>query len=189
VKSVILNSENNFYGFFIGGEGVVDIFYLSPIMGTGGGKWGIVVSLFRGRYQHALDEKGRVAIPGRYREILDGAGENSALIVTAEPDECLSVYPLAVWVELEKKIMTLPQMNPDLKTYLRFVVGYATECFPDRQGRILLPAPLREFAHLDRDVWFVGVLDKFEIWDGSRLMEMTGKDRIQSVSLSLSGLF
>ncbi|MHB1756394.1 MAG: division/cell wall cluster transcriptional repressor MraZ [Leptospirillum sp.] len=181
--------ENIFYGIFVCGEKLVDIFFLRSIMGSSGGKWGIVVSLFRGRYQHALDDKGRVAIPGRYRDVLDETGGDSTLIVTAEPDECLSVYPLAVWAELEKKIMNLPQMNPDLKTYLRFVVGFATECVPDRQGRILLPAPLREFAHLERDIWFVGVLDKFEIWNGDRLMEVTGKDRIQSVSQSLTGLF
>ncbi len=181
--------KNHFYYLFhCGGRGV-DICEVALIMGASGGKWGRVDILFRGRYQHSLDDKGRVAIPGRYREILDGVPGDPTLIVTAETDECLSVYPVAAWQELERKIMALPQMNGDLKTYLRFVVGWATECVPDRQGRILLPAPLRDYAHLGRDVWFVGILDKFEIWDGSRLQAMTGKDRIQSVSLSLSGLF
>ena len=147
------------------------------------------MKIFRGRYQHSLDDKGRVAIPQRFRESLESQEKNVSLVVTVEPDECLVVYPESSWRELEEKVSSLPQMNEDLKTYLRFTIGWATDVQPDRQGRILIPQPLREFAHLDRDVWFVGLLNKFEIWNGDRLDQMTGKDRIQSVSLALSGLF
>ncbi|MHB1926892.1 MAG: division/cell wall cluster transcriptional repressor MraZ [Leptospirillum sp.] len=147
------------------------------------------MKIFRGRYQHSLDDKGRVAIPQRFRESLESQEKNVSLVVTVEPDECLVVYPESAWRELEEKVSSLPQMNEDLKTYLRFTIGWATDVQPDRQGRILIPQPLREFAHLDRDVWFVGLLNKFEIWNGDRLDQMTGKDRIQSVSLALSGLF
>lgn len=147
------------------------------------------MKIFRGRYQHSLDDKGRVAIPQRFRESLESQEKNVSLVITVEPDECLVVYPESAWRELEEKVSSLPQMNEDLKTYLRFTIGWATDVQPDRQGRILIPQPLREFAHLDRDVWFVGLLNKFEIWNGDRLDQMTGKDRIQSVSLALSGLF
>lgn len=147
------------------------------------------MKIFRGRYQHSLDDKGRVAIPQRFRESLESQEKNVSLVITVEPDECLVVYPESSWRELEEKVSSLPQMNEDLKTYLRFTIGWATDVQPDRQGRILIPQPLREFAHLDRDVWFVGLLNKFEIWNGDRLDQMTGKDRIQSVSLALSGLF
>lgn len=147
------------------------------------------MKIFRGRYQHSLDDKGRVAIPQRFRESLESQEKNVSLVITVEPDECLVVYPESSWRELEEKVGSLPQMNEDLKTYLRFTIGWATDVQPDRQGRILIPQPLREFAHLDRDVWFVGLLNKFEIWNGDRLDQMTGKDRIQSVSLALSGLF
>ncbi|MHB8421679.1 MAG: division/cell wall cluster transcriptional repressor MraZ [Leptospirales bacterium] len=147
------------------------------------------MKVFRGRYQHSLDEKGRVAIPQRFREILDSPDGVPSLVITVEADECLVVYPEAAWRELEEKIGALPQMNEDLKTYLRFTVGWATDCQTDRQGRILIPQPLREYAHLDRDVWFVGMLNKFEIWNGDRLSEMTRKDRIRDVSQSLSGMF
>ncbi len=147
------------------------------------------MKIFRGRYQHSLDDKGRVAIPQRFRESLESQEKNVSLVVTVEPDECLVVYPESAWRELEEKVSSLPQMNEDLKTYLRFTIGWATDVQPDRQGRILIPQPLREFAHLERDVWFVGLLNKFEIWNGDRLDQMTGKDRIQSVSLALSGLF
>lgn len=145
--------------------------------------------VFRGRYQHSLDEKGRVAIPQRFRDILDAPDGSPSLVVTVESDECLVVYPESAWRSLEEKIAALPQMNEDLKTYLRFSVGWATDCLPDRQGRILIPQPLREYAHLERDVWFVGMLNKFEIWNGDRLLEMTRKDRIRDVSQSLSGMF
>lgn len=147
------------------------------------------MKIFRGRYQHSLDDKGRVAIPQRFRESLESQEKNVSLVITVEADECLVVYPESAWRELEEKVSSLPQMNEDLKTYLRFTIGWATDVQPDRQGRILIPQPLREFAHLDRDVWFVGLLNKFEIWNGDRLDQMTGKDRIQSVSLALSGLF
>ncbi len=147
------------------------------------------MKIFRGRYQHSLDDKGRVAIPQRFRDSLESQEKNVSLVITVEPDECLVVYPESSWRELEEKVSSLPQMNEDLKTYLRFTIGWATDVQPDRQGRILIPQPLREFAHLDRDVWFVGLLNKFEIWNGDRLDQMTGKDRIQSVSLALSGLF
>ncbi|MHB1605130.1 MAG: division/cell wall cluster transcriptional repressor MraZ [Leptospirales bacterium] len=147
------------------------------------------MKVFRGRYQHSLDEKGRVAIPQRFREILDSPDGVPSLVITVEADECLVVYPEAAWRDLEEKIGALPQMNEDLKTYLRFTVGWATDCQTDRQGRILIPQPLREYAHLDRDVWFVGMLNKFEIWNGDRLSEMTRKDRIRDVSQSLSGMF
>jgi MraZ protein len=152
-----------------------------------GGKW---VNIFRGRYQHSLDDKGRVAIPQRFRESLDGPEKGGgSLVITVEPDECLVVYPESAWRELEEKVGALPQMNEDLKTYLRFTIGWATDVQPDRQGRILIPQPLRDFAHLERDVWFVGLLNKFEIWNGDRLAQLTGKERIQSVSAALSGLF
>ncbi len=171
------------------GKNDVDNVVVVLIMGSCGRKWGNVEKVFRGRYQHSLDEKGRVAIPQRFREILDSLDGSPSLIVTVEADECLVVYTESAWRELEEKIAALPQMNEDLKTYLRFTVGWATDCQTDRQGRILIPQPLREYAHLERDVWFVGLLNKFEIWNGERLSEMTRKDRIRDVSLSLSGLF
>lgn len=72
-----------------------------------GGKW---VNIFRGRYQHSLDDKGRVAIPQRFRESLDGPEKGGgSLVITVEPDECLVVYPESAWRELEEKVGALPQ--------------------------------------------------------------------------------
>ena len=147
------------------------------------------MAFFRGRYLHSLDAKGRVAIPQRFREVLGGGDEALRLVMTVDPEGCLVVYPEAVWQELEGKWQSLPQMNDELKTYLRFMVGWASDGALDRQGRILVPPPLREYAGLEHDVWFVGVLQNFEIWNGDRLEKATGRDRVRSVTQKLSGLF
>ncbi|MDA8149999.1 MAG: division/cell wall cluster transcriptional repressor MraZ [Nitrospiraceae bacterium] len=147
------------------------------------------MAFFRGRYLHSLDAKGRVAIPQRFREALGGGDEALRLVMTVDPEGCLVVYPEAVWQELEGKWQSLPQMNDELKTYLRFMVGWASDGALDRQGRILVPPPLREYAGLEHDVWFVGVLQNFEIWNGDRLEKATGRDRVRSVTQKLSGLF
>jgi Uncharacterized protein conserved in bacteria len=109
--------------------------------------------------------------------------------MTVDPEGCLVVYPEAVWRDLERKWESLPQMNDELKTYLRFMVGWASDGALDRQGRILVPPPLRDYAGLEHEVWFVGVLQNFEIWNGERLEKATGRDRVQSVTQKLSGLF
>ncbi len=155
-------------------------------MGKSGGMW---MSFFRGRYLHSLDAKGRVAIPQRFREALGGGEEALRLVMTVDPEGCLVVYPEAVWRDLERKWESLPQMNDELKTYLRFMVGWASDGALDRQGRILVPPPLRDYAGLEHEVWFVGVLQNFEIWNGERLEKATGRDRVQSVTQKLSGLF
>ena len=147
------------------------------------------MGFFRGRFLHSLDTKGRVAIPQRYREALGPEDADLRLVMTVDPEGCLSVYPEPVWTELERKWQDLPQMNDDLRTYLRFMVGWASEGLLDRQGRILIPPPLRNYADLGREVWFVGVLHKFEIWNGDRLAEATDMDKVKSVTQKLSGLF
>ncbi len=155
-------------------------------MGKGGGKW---MGFFRGRFLHSLDAKGRVAIPQRFREAMGGSEEDLRLVMSVDPEGCLVVYPEPAWIELERKWEELPQMNDDLRTYLRFMVGWASEGVLDRQGRILVPPPLRDYAALDHEVWFVGLLHKFEIWNGERLGLATGPEKVRSVTQKLSGLF
>lgn len=147
------------------------------------------MKFFKGRFFHSLDAKGRVAIPQRYREVMGDQESDLRLVMTVDPEGCLSVYPEPAWSDLEKKWQGLPQMNDDLKTYLRFMVGWASEGALDRQGRILIPPPLRDYASLEHDVWFVGVLDKFEIWNGERLFRATDMEKVKSVTRKLSGLF
>lgn len=122
--------------------------------------------MFRGVNTLNLDAKGRLAIPTRYREPLhvQCSGE---LVVTVDPDHCLLLYPLPEWVEIERKLMKLPALDPKVRRMQRLLVGHATDCELDGSGRILLPPPLREFAHLDKRVVLVGQGNKFELWEES----------------------
>lgn len=120
--------------------------------------------VFRGINNLALDAKGRLAMPARYRErLLESCA--GRLIVTVEFDPCLLVYPLPEWEKIEEKLAALPSMNKQARTLQRRMMGHATECEFDSQGRIRLPAMLQEQAGLDKKVVMIGQGKKFEIWD------------------------
>lgn len=112
-----------------------------------------------GEYLHTIDGKGRLIVPAKFREAL---GER--FIATKGLDHCLFVYPLDEWKILEEKLRALPFTQPDARAFVRFFFSGATECELDKQGRILLPANLREYAQLDKDVVLVGVSSRVEIW-------------------------
>ena len=120
--------------------------------------------MFRGRSRHSLDSKGRLAIPARFREVLETAGE-STLVVTNH-DSCLWTYTQQDWKVIEKKAADLPQFDEAVNTYLRYFISGAVEC-PLKQNRITIPPDLREFAGLSKEVVLVGELKRFEIWDKS----------------------
>lgn len=119
--------------------------------------------MFRGRYTHTIDSKGRVSIPSKFREVLNGRGQQ-AFMVTNDLDPCLVAYPMDEWLEMEKKLRNLPSFIPETVQFRRFFISGAQDCVMDRQGRILIPASLRDYAQLNREALFVGLLDKFEIW-------------------------
>ncbi|MDH5393996.1 MAG: division/cell wall cluster transcriptional repressor MraZ [Gammaproteobacteria bacterium] len=120
--------------------------------------------MFRGINNLALDAKGRVAMPARYRErLLESCA--GRLIVTIEFDSCLLVYPLPEWEKIEEKLVALPSMNKQARTLQRRMMGHATECEIDSQGRIRVPTILQEQAGLDKKVVMIGQGKKFEIWD------------------------
>lgn len=112
-----------------------------------------------GEYLHTIDGKGRLIVPAKFREAL---GET--FIATKGLDHCLFVYPTDEWKILEEKLRALPFTQPDARAFVRFFFSGATECELDKQGRILLPANLREYAQLDKDVVLVGVSSRVEIW-------------------------
>ncbi len=119
---------------------------------------------FRGINNLTLDAKGRMAMPSRYRErLLESCG--GKLVVTVDPSHCLLVYPLPEWESIESKLDALPSLNARSRAFQRLLVGHATECELDSQGRILLPGMLREFASLDKKIVLIGQGKKFEIWD------------------------
>lgn len=120
--------------------------------------------MFRGVNNLNLDAKGRMAMPARYRERLMDSGEG-CLIVTVDRDGCLLLYPLPEWERIETALMARPNMDKQVRRLQRLLLGHATECELDGQGRILLPTPLREYAGLEKKAVLVGQGNKFELWD------------------------
>jgi len=120
--------------------------------------------MFKGRYEHAVDTKGRTSLPSRFREILSSRYADDRLSITTFMDPCLIAYPFAEWQVLEEKIRGLPRFDPKVMQVKRVLVSGATECPIDRNGRILIPPVLREFAQLEREIIWAGMVDTIEIW-------------------------
>ncbi len=120
--------------------------------------------LFRGVSQINLDAKGRLAMPARYRQQLQD-GCQGQLVVTVDIDRCLLIYPLPEWEALESRLAALPNLDRQARRLQRLLIGHATECDLDRHSRILLSAPLREFAALEKSVVLIGQGNKFELWN------------------------
>ncbi|RTE65196.1 transcriptional regulator MraZ [Amphritea opalescens] len=125
---------------------------------------------FRGVNPINLDAKGRMAIPARYRDTLtEHCGGH--LVATIDTEErCLLLYPLAEWEEIQAKIEALPSFNPAARRIQRLLIGHATDIDMDGNGRLLLPAPLREYAGLSKKIILLGQGGKFEIWSEERWM-------------------
>ena len=120
--------------------------------------------MFRGVTQLNLDNKGRLAIPTKYRESLTAfcAGH---LVLTADPAKCLLVYPQPAWEPIEQKLNGLSSFNPQTRSLQRLLVGNASDVEMDGAGRILVPPPLRQFAGLTKSVVLVGQGAKLELWE------------------------
>jgi len=115
--------------------------------------------MFMGEFQHTIDPKGRLIVPVKYRDEL-----GDSFVVTKGLDNCLFVYPMNEWRTMEEKLRSLPFTKADARAFSRFFFSGAAECELDKQGRILLPAHLREYASLDKDVVLIGVSTRVEIW-------------------------
>lgn len=121
--------------------------------------------MFRGVHNINLDAKGRMAVPARYRQLLRERNDG-ALIVTIDTEEaCLLVYPLNEWEPIQAKLEALPSFNPAARRIQRLIIGHATDIELDTNGRMLLPAPLREYAGLQKKMVMMGQGNKFELWD------------------------
>ncbi|HLC18500.1 MAG TPA: division/cell wall cluster transcriptional repressor MraZ [Thermodesulfobacteriota bacterium] len=118
--------------------------------------------MFRGRYEHSIDAKGRLSIPSKIRETLSERYDSRLVITTY--DGCLIAYPFAEWQKLEEKVSGLPEFKKDTRAFLRFFYSSATDCPIDKLGRILVPQTLRDYAKLERDVVVVGAFRHLEIW-------------------------
>ena len=134
---------------------------------------------FLGKYNYALDPKGRIIIPAPLRDIIFKKYNNSKLYITnAAFDKCLHIYPLEEWSRLEEKIRPLPKSEEAVKYFLRRVVASVLECEIDRQGRVLIPVSLREDAAINGEVVIVGQLDKIEIWDKAGWDAVTDPNKV-----------
>ena len=142
---------------------------------------------FEGRSRHTLDEKGRLAIPARFREILK-IKSDSFLVVT-NLNDCLVAFARDNWQTIKEKAVNLPLFDSAANIYIRYFISGAIEC-PLKQGRILIPSNLRELAELNKEVVLVGHLTRFEIWDKTKWEEEfeKAKKAFQGISQSLSDM-
>ena len=139
--------------------------------------------MFMSEYNHSIDAKGRVIVPAKFREEL---GES--FVVPQGLDGCLFVFPNSEWQNFEEKLKSLPMANKDARKFVRFFLAGAALVEVDKQGRILLPAVLREFAALEKDVVLVGVGSRVEIWDKKRWEDATSFDDMDEVAEHMADL-
>lgn len=125
--------------------------------------------MFSGNFHHVVDPKGRVSVPAAFRDLIQSSG-NSAVFLTphpVNPPRVLDAYPVTAWHELKDKLLKLNRFDPTVLKLENLLVGSAYRCDIDNQGRILIPAKLREWASLSKDVVFVGATDRFRVYDRS----------------------
>ncbi len=118
--------------------------------------------MFMGEFQHNIDDKGRIIIPAKFRDLL-----GQSFVITRGLDHCLFVYPIEEWSLLEQKLKSLPLMKADARAFTRFFFSGATEGEWDKQGRVNVPANLRQYAKLDKECIIIGVSSRVEIWSRS----------------------
>ena len=120
--------------------------------------------MFRGISAINVDSKGRIAVPTRYRQMLEVEGQQKLIVTIDTEQRCLLLYPLNEWEIIEAKVAALPSFNAAARRIQRLLIGHATEIELDNNGRILLPQLLRDHAGLDKQIMLVGQGKKFELW-------------------------
>jgi len=156
-----------------------------------GEKWRAML-FFRGINSVNLDTKGRMAIPKKYREGISDASDNQLVATIDLHSPCLLIYTLDEWEIIERKLVAMPNMDPQARLVQRLLLGHASEMEIDSQGRILLPSLLREHAKIDKPAILLGQGNKFELWsqeawDASR-PEMLDAAMSDDLSASLASL-
>ncbi len=136
--------------------------------------------MFMGEYNHTIDAKGRIIIPSKFREAL---GDN--FVVTLGLDGCLFVYPNEEWMNFVAQLKSLPG-SKEARQMQRYFMAGAADCEVDKQGRILIPNKLREQAGLEKDIVFVGVLSKIEIWSKEKWDSNNDYDDMDQIAEHMS---
>jgi MraZ protein len=124
--------------------------------------------MFRGINNATLDNKGRMALPTRNREVVQLACDGKIVVTIDMRESCLLLYPLSEWEIVQRKLEGLPNINPQARLLQRLLIGHATDLELDANGRILLPALLRDYAELHKKVVLVGQGNKIEIWSDDK---------------------
>ena len=139
--------------------------------------------MFMSEYNHTLDTKGRLIIPANFRETL---GEE--FVISKGMDGCLFVYAGDDWNAFEQKLTSLPLINKEARQFARFFLAGAATVEVDKQGRILIPPVLREFADLQKDVVSVGVLNRIEIWSKDNWLDCNSYDDMDEIAEHMADL-
>jgi MraZ protein len=140
-----------------------------------------------GQHSPKLDEKGRVILPAKFREELQGG-----LVITRGQDRCLFVFSAAEFALVNDKIRQAPVTNAEARNYLRIFLSGASDEQPDKQGRVTIPATLRQYAGLDKDLVVIGVGNRAEIWDAKAWNEFLASHEASFSNVSeevIPGLF
>jgi MraZ protein len=123
--------------------------------------------MFRGRYEHTIDPKGRIKLPSKFWDVLQS--EYDVNLIITNFDGCLAAYPVKEWESVEEKILSLPSLKREVRLFKRFFLGGAMDCPVDGQRRIFIPPTLRGYAEFKKDIVFVGIAKGFEIWAKEKL--------------------
>ena len=139
--------------------------------------------MFMGEYNHTIDTKGRLIVPSKFRETL-----GDEFVITKGLDGCLFAYDNEEWNSFESKLKSLPITNKNARQFVRFFLAGAMNAEVDKQGRILIPASLREFADLQKEVVLIGVASKIEIWSKQRFEETTAFENMDEIAENMAEL-
>jgi len=138
----------------------------------------------RGRFHHTMDSKGRVSIPAGFRTELRVDGDAAPVLTNLVDCPALGLFSQTRWLEIEERLASMSQMQPELQAVRRMLVSGAEDCGLDGNGRILIPPHLREHAGLEREVTIAGVGSRIEIWDKTRFEEEMKRMREDAHNIS-----
>lgn len=138
---------------------------------------------FSGKYYYTVDPKGRIIIPAPFREIMTSNYSTKLYVTNAPFERCLCIYPLEEWNKLQEQVRTKPRSDEAIRFFMRRVIASAIEVEMDKQGRILIPAALREDANISSDVVIAGQIERIELWDRDEWNTLFDSAKIDRKSL------